>query len=174
VRVSPIVPLPNPPIGPQCSDGIDKDGDGRADYPADLDCDNALDSESPPAGGGSCSSVGGVPVCASYTPGTQRTPYTVSGPATAAVPVAGYVDVYEFTLPNGGTATLPCVVLSTANPCTAAGGRYVSRVATLGPATAAVPTGSLAPLATVYVCDANLVLTVSGFGITSSPAYAVC
>ncbi len=40
-----ITPLPLP----QCADGIDNDGDGRTDYPADPDCDDLSDdNESPP------------------------------------------------------------------------------------------------------------------------------
>src|SRR4051812_12180491 len=35
-------PQPTPP--PQCSDGIDNDGDGLTDFPLDLGCDNADDN----------------------------------------------------------------------------------------------------------------------------------
>ncbi len=43
----------------QCSDGLDNDGDGLIDYPADPDCSSAVDddesasSSGPPPGGGS-------------------------------------------------------------------------------------------------------------------------
>ena len=48
LSVEPIVRLPPLGAGPQCADGVDNDGDGRRDYPADPDCANALGSESPP------------------------------------------------------------------------------------------------------------------------------
>src|SRR5688500_874712 len=39
---------------PQCSDGIDNDGDGRTDYPSDEGCSSELDDdERPQSGGGS-------------------------------------------------------------------------------------------------------------------------
>jgi hypothetical protein len=34
---------PDAPSGPQCSDGIDNDGDGQIDYPDDLGCDSPSD-----------------------------------------------------------------------------------------------------------------------------------
>jgi Divergent InlB B-repeat domain len=46
----PPVPPPPPPV-PQCSDGIDNDGDALIDYPSDPGCADALDSDerdSPP------------------------------------------------------------------------------------------------------------------------------
>ena len=38
-------PAPPPPASPACSDGIDNDGDGRIDYPADLGCTSASDTD---------------------------------------------------------------------------------------------------------------------------------
>jgi hypothetical protein len=73
-------------------------------------------------------------------------------------------------LPNGGTVTLPCVVLvsgsTTVDPCAAAGGTYVATLETLSTAST--------PVATVRVCNADLVLTVDGIGINSFPAFVVC
>lgn len=47
-------PPPPPPPDPQCSDGIDNDGDGETDYPADDGCTDAQDDDEtdpPPPGG---------------------------------------------------------------------------------------------------------------------------
>ena len=64
---------------------------------------------------------------------------------------------------------------TTANPCAAAGGSFVNRVSLLvdQPVSEPVPmTGP--PLATVRMCNAELMLTVNDTGITSFPAYTVC
>ncbi|MCH8259841.1 MAG: hypothetical protein IIC46_06515 [Planctomycetes bacterium] len=47
---------PPPPSDPQCSDGIDNDGDGLIDYPNDPECDN-IDDNTESSGGGTCDAV---------------------------------------------------------------------------------------------------------------------
>jgi len=44
-RSVPIPHDPPPPSAPQCSDGIDNDGDGLVDYPADPGCSSATDDD---------------------------------------------------------------------------------------------------------------------------------
>jgi hypothetical protein len=125
-----------------------------------------------------CRTASGVTACAAYVTGSVTDSYPVTGPGATNVAVAGYVDLYRFTLPNGGVTTLPCVVLTagtSANACASAGGTFVSRTATLADTSVAAPTTSLTtPVATVRVCSATLVLTVNDVGINSFPAYAVC
>lgn len=129
-----------------------------------------------------CSTVAGVVACAALTAGTPVRSFSV--PSVTVAPgaqhrVAGMIDLYRFELPNGGLVTLPCVVFgadtTTANPCAAAGGSFVNRVSLLldQPVSEPVPTTG-PPLATVRVCNAELVLTVNDIGITSFPAYTVC
>ena len=42
---------PPPPAEPQCSDGVDNDGDGAIDFPDDNDCDNIEDNNEADVGG---------------------------------------------------------------------------------------------------------------------------
>ena len=52
---NPPPPPPPPPVLPACSDGLDNDGDGKIDYPADPGCADLLDNDEtdppPPSGG---------------------------------------------------------------------------------------------------------------------------
>jgi hypothetical protein len=124
---------------------------------------------------GGCASVAGQTACASYTAGTLYDSYTVEAPASYTKVVAGAIDAYSFTLPNGGVVTVPCVVIvGTADPCAAAGGTYVSTVYTLSETLHPYSTTRTTPVTTVRICNADLVLTVDGFGVTSFPAYTVC
>jgi hypothetical protein len=163
------LPVGVPSVAPQCSDGVDNDLDGRTDYPDDPDCTSPSGALEAGAPGTSCPDVSVlVPVCVSYTPGTTRTPYTVYAPTTAGGSVVAHVDRYQFTLPNGATTAVPCVVVDgTPDACSAAGGTYLDTMAALGPALST-------PVTTVYVCDANLVATADDLGLTSFPAYALC
>jgi hypothetical protein len=126
-----------------------------------------------------CSTVSGIEACASFTPsGTVAEEFVVDGPDSAATRVAGWIDRYTFTLPNGGEVTLPCVVLvtgtTTNDPCADADGVFDGRLLTLLDQSPSLPVpGSTGPPIAV-VCDANLVLTVEGIGVNSFPAYTVC
>jgi hypothetical protein len=127
----------------------------------------------------SCPVVAGQTICASLTPTTVQGSYTVYAPGSTPTSVVGYVDSYRFTLPNGGVVTLPCVSLfsgsTTVAPCDEAGGTFVSHVETLSTGTVQVPNASLtSPVTTVKVCNANLEVTVDGFGVNQFPAYTVC
>jgi len=121
-----------------------------------------------------CTTEAGVVACASLTPTTTQSTYAVDGVSSTTGPVAGYVDTYRFTLANGGIVTLPCVVLvsgsTTVDPCADAGGTYVATLQTLSTLSVAAST----PIATVRVCNADLVLTVDGIGINSFPAFVLC
>jgi len=72
-------PPPPPPASPQCSDGLDNDGDGIADYPDDPGCDSANDDDefnAPPSGGGVTADVlinddWGAGYCAQVTVSNQ-------------------------------------------------------------------------------------------------------
>ncbi len=160
---------------PQCSDGVDNDGDGRTDYPADPGCANSQDdSEGVP-----CTTTAGVTTCVGLEAGAEIQQFTVYEPGVYNGPhdVAGYVDSYRFDTPGGGSVVLPCVVLvldgATVDPCDTAGGTFVSRLLVL--VDLDVPEVSLGgALLTVRICAAELVATVNGLGVTSQPAYAIC
>jgi hypothetical protein len=159
-----------------CSDGVDTDNDGRTDYPNDPDCANAAGtSEAAPSGG--CPTLAGVPYCVSLTATTLQGEYPVALPSTSGVAVAGYVDRYAFELPTG-TVTLACPVLgapTAANPCELAGGTFDSRLTTLYDGPAPIPDGTLGPpVTTVRICNADLVLTVDGIGLTRQDAFTLC
>jgi hypothetical protein len=157
-----------------CLDGIDNDGDGQGDYPADSGCSSALDSTEQPE---ACPDAGGAAVCVSLTPRGVRDSFDVDAPTSTSVDVAGYVDLYEFT--TVGSVNVPCAVLgvddTVVNPCATAGGRFVQRIATLVDSSVPAAAGALdAPLATVRICDADLVLTVNNIGVSSFPALTLC
>jgi hypothetical protein len=135
-------------------------------------------SGSPTVTTGPCNTVAGVVACASLTPTSVQSSYTVNTPGSTPASVAGYVNSYEFTLPNGGTLTLPCVLLTVnstnADACTAAGGRYLGTVSSFSQSEALPNTSLVNPLLTVKVCNADLVATVDGFGVSSFPLVTVC
>lgn len=164
---------------PQCSDGIDNDADGRTDHPADSGCGGPTDNSE----GVACTTSSGIVVCAGISPGPE-TPMrvTVYTPGTDPGPdhrVAGYVDLYRFVLPNGTTVSLPCVGLVadtvTVNPCVGRG-EYVQRLLTLVDEDVNQPDPDIEDqeVASVRICEAELVVTVNGIGIPSSPAYTLC
>jgi hypothetical protein len=162
---------------PACSDGLDNDGDGETDYLADPGCsgprDNNEFAECDPTADlvTFCLAPGDVVVSE-----TLRQVDTVNGPQHD---VAGYVDSYRFFVPPGIIFDAPCVTLiqdgSEVNPCQQAGGRFVSRVSTLLAQTFREPQAQQGDeVATVSVCEAELVLLVGTFGVQSAPAYSLC
>lgn len=174
---------PAPTVPPECSDGVDNDLDGRPDYGSDPGCGSADDptenSDTPPSP--DCPEVAGNPVCTTVTPGAVFQNVPVDAVTTSPGPshqVVGAVDIYEFELPVGGTATVPCVVLTVdgaPDPCRAAGGTPGERVLTLVERTveepAATPGGTVVA---VRICHATLTITVRGIGVNNVPGYALC
>lgn len=127
---------------------------------------------------GGCTTVASVTACAELTPGSELASFPVSTPGSTPAHVAGYVDAYQFVLPNSGVVTVPCVTLvaaTTVNPCQSLGGTFASRLLTLVDTSVNVPgTSGSTTVATVRICEANLVLTVNSLGVNSFPAYTVC
>lgn len=132
----------------------------------------------PPVSTGPCSTVAGQTVCASLTATSAQGSYMVNTPGSSPASIAGYVNSYEFTLPNGGRLTLPCVVLTlnstTVDECSAAGGRFLGTVYSFSQPVALPSTSLVEPLLTVKICNADLVATVDGFGVNSFPLVTVC
>ena len=91
--------------------------------------------------------------------------------------VGGRVDLYQFALPGGASATVPCVVVSvggtSVDGCASAGGTFVSTLATLLDAEETPPAlgGSAA---TIRLCNARLSATIAGIGVQNVPAVGVC
>jgi hypothetical protein len=167
-----------PGSAPACRDGIDNDLDGHTDYPDDQDCAYPGDGTSESAPSGTCTTLSQPPVCVSYTTGSVYQTFTVSGPGSASLPVKGYLQAYDIPSPLGGFLTVPCVVLvGGPDACAALGGHPTPNQppTTLVDTPAPVPTGLLTvPLATVRVCNATLTLKIDVYGVSNSPAYAVC
>jgi hypothetical protein len=197
-------------IGP-CSDGVDNDGDGAVDYPADTGCANADDTTEAPnpqcsdgldndadgrvdgadtgctgprddSEGVSCTTSTGITACIGLSSGTPFKTVTVYGedlPPGTVHRVAGYLDVFRFRLPNSTTVNVPCVLLYSdgtwQDPCGSAGGVDIARTATLLDRSVAQPDPHVgAPLASVALCNAELVTTVNDIGIASAPAFTLC
>lgn len=126
-------------------------------------------SPTPPCGPTACVSVtNGAPVASVPVPVGITT-----GPAHNVV---GTLDIYTFALPGGGTANVPCVVLTvdttTANPCQSAGGTFFGTVATLVNTTVNEPLGP--PVVAVGVCHATVTVLVASIGVQDFPAYSIC
>lgn len=129
-----------------------------------------------------CPEVAGQPVCAAIVPGDVVHKVDIANVGTydaLTVTVVGSVEIYQFALPTGGFANIPCVVLtlngSTRNPCQDAGGVYRSTIADLIERTEKVPL--VRPeglLASVTVCEAQVTLTVGGIGVEQIPALTIC
>lgn len=158
----------------QCSDGIDNDKDGNVDYPADPGCSSATDnSESVTCTSGVCAGI-------SASTELQRVRvYNVNEVPGTVHTVAGYEDLYRFTLPNGTVVNLPCVVLvvdsATTNPCADNNGVFVVRQNVLVNQPVAEPVVQQGDqVATAAICAGELVLTVDDIGIASARAYTVC
>ncbi|MDQ1711811.1 MAG: endoglucanase [Frankiaceae bacterium] len=167
---------PVPRTSLACSDGVDNDGDGLVDFPQDTDCATPLGISEDPSG---CATRLGLTACASYRPASLVYRATAYLPLTNWIWILGYVDTYEFTLPTGAPVRVACVVLTkggvTTNPCGEQGGRFVSRDATLVETHAGETSRSLtAPLASVAVCFAKLVVSVEGNSVSASPGYTLC
>ena len=165
----------------QCSDGLDNDRDGNTDYPADPGCASAADTTE----GVGCVTSNpdlGIVVCAgiSATDTIQRVHvYSYNVVPGTEHTAAGYVDLYRFVLPGGTIVNLPCVVLlqdsSVVNPCDDAGGTFVSRTSTLLDESVFEPVVVQGPeLASVGVCNGELMATVNDIGIASARAYTLC
>jgi hypothetical protein len=163
--------------GSQCSDLLDNDDDGRADFPADPGCSSPTDVQEQDDQVGCPPITPGAVLCLVHGPEIAQYEVGTTTPAMEFGAV-GYLDAYEFTA-AGIRVTLPCVVLvadaRTANACSAAGGRFVSRTAVLVNRSVGVPGISTdEPLAVVTVCEATLTATVAGFGVNSAPVYTLC
>lgn len=158
----------------QCSDGIDNDRDGTTDYGNDRGCTSSADNSE----GAGCVTASGVSACIGISPVSEVQRVRVSSEEIvdgALLTVAGYLDLYRFTLPNGGVVNLPCVVLvgtAGANPCDVAGGDFASRVATLVNESVAVTQGPA--LVNAALCTGELQATVNDIGVASMPAYVLC
>lgn len=145
----------------QCHDGLDNDGDGNVDYPADPGCPSKGDNSEGPT----CPPTSpGVVVC--LEPGNPYQTLARAGPSPTAV--AAYLDLYQFRLPNGVVTNLLCVVTAL-NPCAMAGGTFVSREETL---VELDPTSS--QQGGIEICEAELTVLAYGMGVPSAPAYALC
>jgi hypothetical protein len=157
----------------QCSDGRDNDGSGAADYPLDPGCASPFDPEERPAlEVWACRAADPV-VCFTIDREAEPVTYTAYLPDRTPAEVVAHLDVYEFVLPNGATAELPCLS-ATADVCAAAGGRFVRRYAALALGAVTPRDTGVVALGTVRACPADLVVTAGGFGVTRFPAYTVC
>lgn len=127
-------------------------------------------------------SCAGSGLCVTTEVGSGRETVAVYGATTytaATHAVAGWLDVYRFALPNGAAVTVPCVVLTadgtTNDPCGAADGEFVTRLATLVDRTVDEPAATLGPpLASASVCNARYTVTVASVGVEDFPAYSLC
>lgn len=163
---------------PQCGDGIDNDADGRVDM-ADTGCSDPRTDNSE---GVSCTTTLGVTACLGISTGSeyQRVHvYSYDVVNGTRHDVAGYVEVFQFRLPNNTTVNLPCVTLiqdgARVEPCEDAGGTYVSRTATLVEQTAYEPVVQQgAEITSAAICNAELVATVNDIGLASSPVFTLC
>jgi hypothetical protein len=121
-------------------------------------------------------------VCVSLIPRSDVQRFFVDQPQTGTSGsrhVVGAVDMYRMMLPTGGSATLPCVVLSVDSTetggCDGLGWTFVSRVVNLVDTDVAQPSAGLGgPLASVGVCTGTLTATVAGFGVEDVPVNTLC
>lgn len=164
-----------PVVSLQCNDGIDNDGNGVADYPQDPGCTSSADNGEGEWAAQACNPAELLYVCLTADRTAEPVTYTAYLPDRAPAEVAAHLDVYRFALPAGGSADLPCVTV-TGGPdaCAQAGGTLLRRLASLGTG-AFVPGGEdVNALATVRVCEAELVALVHYVGVSSFPAHTVC
>jgi hypothetical protein len=161
----------------QCSDGVDNDSDGAADYPNDPGCGGYDDTSE----GVACSASLGLTICAGVNSGTINDEVPV--PVVAVRPgtthsIVGRVDEYLFRLPTGGSVALPCVVLTrdsvSDNACAKAGGTYDSTILELAPVQVTEQWPAIEELTRVTICNGELVATVNGLGIRSLPLLTLC
>jgi hypothetical protein len=143
-----------------CADGKDGDGDGRTDFPADLGCDGASDDTEL-----ACTTATVQSWDQHRHAGTCLDPREWVGRVGLlgnglVGDVYGYLDEYAFA---DGVAVVTCVVLArdsaVTDPCAAAGGRFVKRVATLRAETA-LAAGHAAADTGFDVCLARLHLVI--------------
>lgn len=126
-----------------------------------------------------CNLVDVAGVCVDLQPGAVVQEVDVLPGAVPGDPferVAARVDLYRFNLPGGASATVPCLVAAVGaevDACAAAGGTFVSTLATLVD-TRVTPPGVGDPLVTVRLCDARLSATVAGIGVENVPALTLC
>ncbi|MGZ5325749.1 MAG: lytic murein transglycosylase, partial [Solirubrobacterales bacterium] len=85
------VHVPTGGILPACSDGIDNDGDGLIDYPADPGCSEPLDNDEydPPVGGGGTGGGGQTTTPTTTTPTAPTPPTTPSFKPKPKTPTGG-------------------------------------------------------------------------------------
>jgi hypothetical protein len=156
----------------QCSDGVDNDADGTVDYQSDPGCSGPTDTSEGPT----CPSPDpAIVLCLEPTGVWIEQGLILVEPTSGPDNIAAHVDSYRFTVGSTST-TLPCVTLvvdgGEISPCAAAGGVFVSRVATL--LNQPEPGVGITTIATVRICHAELTATVLGFGVQSAQAYALC
>jgi hypothetical protein len=160
---------------PDCSNGIDDDGDGYVDL-ADPLCDSPEDDKE----SADCPPVAGVTVCLTPTGPSDLPPLQVQlyDPVITPGPkVVAYLETYRFTVGPVGLA-LPCVRLAvdttTTSACALAGGTLTNSIPLAEAETVEPGIQPGAVLASVRVCNAELTATALGFGVTSAPALTVC
>jgi hypothetical protein len=130
-----------------------------------------VSTDAPPA---TC--VEGVPnvvACIGATSDLQHVAVTTSTPEDPSS-VFGTLEIYRVTLASV-VLTVPCVVVQaaaqTVNPCAAAGGEYVSTLATLVDTSAS----GLGPdVVTIGICNGRMTLTVAAIGVESAPVVVPC
>ena len=164
-----MVPLV-PGLRTTCSDGVDNDADGHADYPSDGSCDGTYGGSE-----GECSVGAVASVCASVVPTGPGETYALLAPGVTTSPLAtGGIYRYRLTLPNGAVITTLCAVVNTSDPCAAVGERTIDPAVVLLENVLAPEAGEPEPYLTITLCGADLTLTVDGLGLSSFPAYTAC
>jgi len=98
-----VVVIPPPASKPQCSDGIDNDGDGKIDYPADPDCTGANDTteSAVPTGTGLTVMAGDQPAATLAVQNAIHVPFTTFKLSASA---DGDVKVGSITVERTGLA----------------------------------------------------------------------
>ena len=150
------------PSTTECSDRIDNDGDGVADYPGDAGCSSAADTsedDSP------CTTLNGNEVCYDVVKGALRDRYSATVPGWAHGDVVAYLRFYRFNV-MGVPIPVPCVDVvaggGTVSACKEAHGRFTGSERPLYDLPYDLPDHTTRDDLVVRVCDAVLTVTVNG------------